>query len=305
MAKSNKINILFSTLLFTIICPLQIYAAGVILPGATVLGDSGSVTTPAQWYLDSDYTTSSTFTIGSGGKHYNYLTVDNNYSFTVTDNLTVGPSNSQYNLLDVRAGSKVSVYGDVYGGTGSIMYYSKYNRINVSGSGAVLSATGSIDFSSGYNAIDNILSLSNGGIAVADSDKDGEGGFQLYNHWSYGNSWLELDGGALFLFGDKTDDFTADKGILSSIKVWDEISGEFQKVSTCTISGCTTNSYFSQLAVDYILDSAHASSLGFSDEFVGFTVVHNTPVPVPAAVWLFCSGLLGLIGLSRRDRATR
>ncbi len=47
------------------------------------------------------------------------------------------------------------------------------------------------------------LSLSNGGIAVADSDKDGEGGFQLYNHWSYGNSWLELDGGALFLFGDK------------------------------------------------------------------------------------------------------
>jgi hypothetical protein len=185
------------------------------------------------------------------------------------------------------------------------MHYSKYNRINVSGSGAVLSATGSIDFWAGYNATGNILSLSNGGIAVADSDKDGVGGFQLYNNLTHGNNWLELDGGALFIFGDKTDDFAADKGILSSIKIWDELSGMFQQVSDCTSSGCTTNSYFSQLAVDYILDSAHATALGLSDEFVGFTVVHNTPVPIPAAAWLFCSGLLGLIGFTRRDRAAR
>jgi len=28
-----------------------------------------------------------------------------------------------------------------------------------------------------------------------------------------------------------------------------------------------------------------------------------TPVPVPATAWLFCSGLLGLIGVARRKKA--
>lgn len=33
------------------------------------------------------------------------------------------------------------------------------------------------------------------------------------------------------------------------------------------------------------------------------TVVQTTAVPVPAAVWLFGTGLLGLIGIARRDKA--
>ena len=33
-------------------------------------------------------------------------------------------------------------------------------------------------------------------------------------------------------------------------------------------------------------------------------VMHTTAVPVPAAVWLFGSGLLGLVGVSRRKKAT-
>jgi hypothetical protein len=28
--------------------------------------------------------------------------------------------------------------------------------------------------------------------------------------------------------------------------------------------------------------------------------IHGTPVPVPAAVWLFSSGLVGLVGLRRK-----
>jgi hypothetical protein len=31
--------------------------------------------------------------------------------------------------------------------------------------------------------------------------------------------------------------------------------------------------------------------------------IDNTPVPVPAAVWLFASGLLGLVGMRKRSRA--
>ena len=37
-----------------------------------------------------------------------------------------------------------------------------------------------------------------------------------------------------------------------------------------------------------------------SDEYVGSFLVRETVVPVPAAVWLFGSGLISLIGLARR-----
>ena len=36
---------------------------------------------------------------------------------------------------------------------------------------------------------------------------------------------------------------------------------------------------------------------GGSESFV------NNPVPVPAAIWLFGSGLLGLVGIARRKNA--
>lgn len=46
---------------------------------------------------------------------------------------------------------------------------------------------------------------------------------------------------------------------------------------------------------------------GFSIESVNGSVVStdiiNTAVPVPAAVWLFGSGLLGLVGIARRKKA--
>jgi hypothetical protein len=34
-----------------------------------------------------------------------------------------------------------------------------------------------------------------------------------------------------------------------------------------------------------------------------YTLASASPVPVPAAIWLFGSGLLGLVGVSRRKRA--
>ena len=62
-----------------------------------------------------------------------------------------------------------------------------------------------------------------------------------------------------------------------------------------------TTDYLDLLAVDYIQDSAQAASLGFSDDYVGFTVVRNVnSVPMPGAVWLLGSGLLGLVGIRRK-----
>jgi len=44
------------------------------------------------------------------------------------------------------------------------------------------------------------------------------------------------------------------------------------------------------------------------DEFIGsafgeFNFAAASPVPIPPAVWLFGSGLLGLVGIARRKKA--
>jgi hypothetical protein len=45
-------------------------------------------------------------------------------------------------------------------------------------------------------------------------------------------------------------------------------------------------------------------AFGLTDQTgVGFSgIVEQTAVPVPAAVWLFGSGLLGLVGIARRKQ---
>ena len=53
------------------------------------------------------------------------------------------------------------------------------------------------------------------------------------------------------------------------------------------------------------LDAADEFALGgpFANSSVSYLVVEGvSPVPVPAAVWLFGSGLLGLIGVARRKK---
>ena len=44
--------------------------------------------------------------------------------------------------------------------------------------------------------------------------------------------------------------------------------------------------------------------IGFSPAFSGVaTQITPAPVPIPAAVWLFGSGLLGLVGVARRKKS--
>ena len=69
----------------------------------------------------------------------------------------------------------------------------------------------------------------------------------------------------------------------------------YQGVSTGTV------------AQDWIgWDSTHSNSADFWDDvgsqYVGSYLVKVSAVPVPAAVWLFGSGLIGLIGVARRKK---
>ena len=46
----------------------------------------------------------------------------------------------------------------------------------------------------------------------------------------------------------------------------------------------------------------NGTNVAFQQDRTGEVVVFATVVPVPAAVWLFASGLLGLVGIARRKR---
>jgi len=69
-----------------------------------------------------------------------------------------------------------------------------------------------------------------------------------------------------------------------------------------------TNSAFSFGGLSFLF-TINAGSTGYPNNFTNFDVrviggdVSLTPVPVPAAVWLFGSGLLGLVGMARRKAA--
>jgi hypothetical protein len=85
------------------------------------------------------------------------------------------------------------------------------------------------------------------------------------------------------LFGRDTDE----DSLYNAARVFDD----YQNKST----GAQGNGY-ARITNDYLT----ATTIGLSD---GVALVRDiSAVPVPAAVWLFGSGLIGLVGLARRKR---
>ena len=76
-------------------------------------------------------------------------------------------------------------------------------------------------------------------------------------------------------------------------------TGEFVGIRFDLQSGKTFGDVIAELANGDLRVGMHVIAIGSggSESFV------NNPVPLPAAVWLFGSGLLGLAGVARRKRA--
>ena len=56
----------------------------------------------------------------------------------------------------------------------------------------------------------------------------------------------------------------------------------------------------SSVKTEYLTTIRTHGTLDMTRTFIGSYLVQVSPVPIPSAVWLFGSGLLGLIGLARR-----
>lgn len=69
--------------------------------------------------------------------------------------------------------------------------------------------------------------------------------------------------------------------------------------------GMPASGYIGTLNISFSTKKANVSSGGsFNSDTIFSGNIANTVVPVPAAVWLFGSGLIGLIGIARRKART-
>ncbi len=91
--------------------------------------------------------------------------------------------------------------------------------------------------------------------------------------------WFDLGGGL----------FSASAGDSFDILSAETILGEFDLLTLALLGDGL------EWGVSYIFDD-------FGKDFVRLNVVATSAVPVPAAIWLFGSGLIGLIGIARRKK---
>jgi hypothetical protein len=115
---------------------------------------------------------------------------------------------------------------------------------------------------------------------------------QSYCGWSVANNGV-VDA-LLATFGDLAG--VGDESISLGIH---EANGGFRRHATWYDNPIHSNSE----TMDFIATRGGEFSLGYAQGNAGsFLVTTLQPVPVPAALWLFGSGLLGLIGISRRKK---
>ncbi|MDH5190114.1 MAG: hypothetical protein OEW89_02565 [Gammaproteobacteria bacterium] len=149
--------------------------------------------------------------------------------------------------------------------------------------GSLVTATGIIsDVGSGYQIVEGSLI---GGDATGTLAFGA--GMENTMTITVGNTVFDASNDVNFGTGSPTFHLTS--GVLDG----------FEILMSAGVNGATDN-FYSSLPV-----GESVFRFGDNDTFVGYwntgiEIINPNPVPVPAAVWLFGSGLLGLIGFARR-----
>jgi len=128
----------------------------------------------------------------------------------------------------------------------------------------------------------------------------GEGSLEItlveadYSEWfTWGLSGSATGGGAL-----GPQQATPPVGpVNTSLGTWSTGAG------TSAFSFTSTNNPSSSVPVDYTIEFAFTPAPLVLDPNIDYITVTPSAVPVPAAVWLFGSGLIGLAGFARRKKA--
>lgn len=152
--------------------------------------------------------------------------------------------------------------------TGEVILADSPNDYNLSG-GSPVTVTGIFD--------DSVLTGGTGVISFA----------------TPGNSFTVTAGDAIFT---PDEVFAGTPTLTLNAMNADFVSTGFLFYATDATTGATFNSYFSYF------DGDDANFGYVSGGWLSFSAT-QTVVPVPAAVWLFGSGLLGLVGVARRKTA--
>jgi hypothetical protein len=118
------------------------------------------------------------------------------------------------------------------------------------------------------------------------------------------------------LLGFEFEDTNGDGSASVTINSWDGLIDDVSAMSLfataipCSGAGCTGSVapvtdgptlHAAGVNTDIGIDLSFVLSKG--DSITVTTRFEVTPVPVPAAIWLFGSGLLGLVGIARRKEA--
>jgi len=141
-------------------------------------------------------------------------------------------------------------------------------------------------------------------ITVVDNDVNNDGGFTKtldFSGWRM--TWNAIP--SITLGGGMQDCGTSTDGICVTPGSGDDIAGTYDNGSglatiTCSTASCSNSSTFT-LTYAAVVPMADPSSFDGTPYSLDITGKVNA-VPVPAAAWLFGSGLAGLLAMSRRKK---
>lgn len=121
---------------------------------------------------------------------------------------------------------------------------------------------------------------------------DNAGGSGTYDGWSTGNNGVVTP--LLGLWGD----FSTDSQNNSVHFIFDEVD-TFNRHALAYLFDTTKSTQ--GLSNDFIkIDNGYWTDTSASSQ-VGSALVRISSVPIPASIWLFCSGLVGLLHLRRKS----
>ncbi len=230
-------------------------------------------------------------------------------------------------IMDNYMGSNNHGYGDVIGNTSIYDIQS----MNVTVTGSVLNVSISTNFA-GNAGVDSSL-VGNGGIGYGDLllssswNPFGTAPYKYDNasngtHWTYGlsldNRWSNSGGVAtLYSLNGNNSDVLLSNDFINCGSSCYYRDGQAMAVNTSAAAGIVDTGLWSvdtnNNTVNFSIDLAGTTGLlGASNMGIhwGMTCANDvieggvSTVPVPAAAWLFGSGLLGLVGVARRKKVS-